>query len=789
MFTHGTCKRSGDRVRRLLPWIVAATWPIAAGADVVQTLDSVDALTSRQVLEMRFGETTVPVPGYEDPVTVSAPIVGTAPGVQTRFAACQRAGDRRLNCLLNSYTDPATRLLTQPVLRYTEAGSVETLFDCTDPALNLDRRRANPCTSMTADLSGSLWLGGRDSQAHRVIKVIEVPTTESCGTDKNPSAGDLTDSRGFSEFLRPSPSGSKFCLRPYATGRPVIVDMLSIDSKAAVGFQGPGGAFGKGVLLLEDRRTAVFVADRKLPSGAPATVAPVEIASGKAGFALIGNEAVQSVALLQKCATGSCPATDLDNYLLATTSGGRVVAKRLDPLGPTAQVFPAPPVTSVSTCGSTAAPQYWVRVSRQTDQIFVSDRSCQQVRAFASASNPLAPLAPLPVGSLSTAPASGTASLDTLSVSPGIGIDLADCFDEDCILVPDGPDTTNQVGARLTSVEIVPNGRSGLTVFRIRGIPDCRYPDRLPTGTCPEGGDKDPVVTINDEAYLDVAKLLPPEVLELFDETTSPTLSELELLIGPQYKSRAPTFEALFGRTEDGVLFRNVFDLEFDVGELLGSGVSRCGFQYAPVTGDPDGWDAIVAVSERHKSAATLDGSIEAVRASSTTTGPARYANMLVNTFCTNPSRTGGKTLTLYAYGLQLTDEAPPDRFALLLSELFDDLERARVLSACRDVDDNGGVAPLSASLCAALATDWSDTRKQLDNCIGAAQAGKTSALDQNCNSFTTQFRQYIQRLEAATPQGLDKANRYGELLVRIAVINYIYADQFIKSVPPGGFQ
>jgi hypothetical protein len=784
MHGHGTCQRSGDGIRRLLPWIVAATWPIAAAADVVQTLDSVDALTSRQVLEMRFGEATVPVPGYEDPVTVSAPIVGTAPGVQTRFAACQRAGDRRLSCLLNSYADPATGLTTQPVLRYTEAGSMETLFDCTDPALNLDRRRANPCTSMTADLSGDLWIGGRDSQAHRVIKVIEVPTTESCGTDKNPSVGDGTDSRGFSEFARPSPSGGRFCFRPYATGRPVIVDMLSIDSQAAVGFQGPSGAFGKGVLLLEDRRTAVFVADRKLPSGAPATVAPVEIVSGKAGFALVGNEAVQSVALSQRpCTTAPCGASDRDNYLLATTSGGRVVAKRLDPLGPTAQVFPTPPAASVSTCGSTTVPQYWVRVSRQTDQIFVSDRSCQQVRAFASAGSPLAPLVSL--GSLSTAPASGLASLDTLSVSPGIGIDLADCFDADCILVPDGPDSTNQVGARLTSVDIVPNGRSGLTVFRVRGIPDCRYPERLPAGTCPA----DAVLAINGQAYLDVARLLPPEVLELFDDTTSPTLADLELLIGPQYKSREPTFEALFGRTEDGVRFRESFDIEFDVGELTETNVSRCGFQYAPVTGDPDGWDAIVTVSERATTAAALDGTVPDVRMTGDTTGPARHVDMLVNTFCTNPTATKGKTWSLFAYGLDLTDPRP-DRFARLLSELFDDLERARVLSACRAVDDgNGGVAPLSAAVCSALEADWDNARDKLNKCIDAAQAGKTSALDQACNAFRTQFDAYIARLGTASPQGPDVANRYGELLVRIAVINYVYAQQFIKSVPRGGFQ
>ena len=86
------------------------------------------------------------------------------------FAACQRAADRSQYCLLNSF--PAGGTNKQPVARWSETGNYEAMFDCSDPKLALDARKANPCTSISADLKGDVWLGGRDGTAAVAAAVL-----------------------------------------------------------------------------------------------------------------------------------------------------------------------------------------------------------------------------------------------------------------------------------------------------------------------------------------------------------------------------------------------------------------------------------------------------------------------------------------------------------------------------------------------------------------------------------------------------------------------------------------
>ena len=479
-----------------------------AQADVTQTLDSVDAISGKRVLEMRFGEFPRPAagePGYlpQDAASLTAPV--------ETFLACQRSANRDLYCLLNSYVGADGRL-TQPVRRWSEGGSTQDLFSCTDPSLGLDRRKANPCTSMTVDLTGNLWLGGRNGTAHSVIKVVEVDSGGSCSVHPFPGAGRFQRITDLS-------AGSDFCFRPYATGRPIIVDMTTIDDKVGAAFRIlPADKGGAGVLLLEERKTVVFVADPKDPDSGLMLepLAPVQIASGKTGWGLQSGEEVQSAALLQlDCIVGSTCTDGTDekaNYVLATTSKGRVVAKRTDPLGAAVGLFQNP---SPQTCGSTAVPQYGVRVSPQSGRVFVSDRNCAVVRELEVSSIPVG-LSQLYALSTATEPAT---LLSTISVSPGIGFNLYDCMNDDCILYPDDGDD-NAEGARITSVQVDPAGKSGLTVFRITGIPDCRYAPHRGDGVCaalPNGG----IVMINGEEYLDVAGLLPLEVRSLFDDSTS----------------------------------------------------------------------------------------------------------------------------------------------------------------------------------------------------------------------------------------------------------------------------
>jgi hypothetical protein len=778
-----------------------------AQAEVTQTLDSVDAVSNKRVLEMRFGDQPRPLatdPGYE-PVDAAS-----LTGASESFLACQRAANRDLYCLLSSYTGSDGKL-TQPVRRWSDNGSTQELFSCTDPSLGLDRRRANPCTSLTVDLAGNLWLGGRNGTTHSVLKVVEVGSGGSCSASPLP-AGDkffrIVDLSGSSDF----------CVRPYASGRPVLVDMTAIDQRMGMDFQvQPGNYGGAGLLLLEDRKTAVFLADPVDPDTGVMLdpLPPVEIASGKSGWNLVGNETVQSLTLLQLDCTGTGCTDPKLNYVLATTSTGKVIAKQTDPLGTAAPVFQSP---SPSSCGSIAVPQYWIRVSPQSGAVYLSDRNCAVVRQLDVAVNPLAlseNQAPL---STSPAATSTSGSLSTISVSPGIGFNLNQCLTSRCILSPNGSDARNDVGAYITGVDIDPAGQSGLAVFRITGIPDCRYPPHRvgslgapgdadyypgnPSGVC-AALPYDGIRVIGDKEYLDVAGLLPLEVRSLFNDSTQPTLDELDrlgLLIGPQYRARPSTdplknntFEAFFGRSEDGatgVVFRDTFDLKFDIGQLTQSGTSRCGYLNTDASRrNATEWDAIVTVSERTPVVNSSNGT------AANPTGEPGRVEMLTNTFCENPTSGAGVRWSLYAYGLMLADTSPK-AFLNLVTTLYDDLERARVLTACgKYAGDGNANQPLAPSVCSSLAADWLNGLDKLKKCIAAATDPKTSASDQNCQAFVSQLKGYRSRVATANLNWFgdssilpDKANRRGELEARADVILHIFNDQFLPSIPPGGF-
>jgi len=793
----------------------APAWFAAAHADVTQTLDSVDAITQQSVREMRFGD---PKRDSVQPNDFLTPIAASA-GSGLSFAACQRAANRDLYCLFNSYVG-ADGKLTQPVRRWSESGTSEDLFSCTNPQLGLDTRRANPCTTLTVDLVGNIWLGGRDGTVHSVIKVVEIPQVGgSCEKSPLPAGTtpSLTDNDGpFKKLLSDSSGSSDFCFRRYATGRPVIVDMTAIDDRVGAGFQVVSGSTtlggGAGVLLLEDRKTAVFVADPKNSSGLMLNpVAPVEIASGKSGWGLVGSESVQSAALMQLDCTASgntqCfGAGDKKvNFVLVTTSTGKVIAKRTDPLAAPSVAFPA----EVS-CNAAVEPQFWVRVSPQSGQIYLGDRGCSVIRQLKTAVAPSL-VKPTPAVDLSTQPVTPSATLpldtlNTVSVSPGLGFDLNDCFGDDCVFVQDT--NGNAVGAKISAVVIdQQTGQSGLTVFRIEGIPDCRNyaaNDQNRPVICNTPG---VVTSVNGvDEFLDVAKLLPLEVRSLFNDSTSPTLADLKLLISPQYRARPPcdptggpagcvatggnTFGAFFGRTEDNtagssVVFRDTFGLKFDIGQLNNGSPVRCGFQNSTRPRTPAEWDVIVTSSERTKTA-----NIIANGQSSSFNTALSHSEMLVNTFCENPTSGSGDRWSLYAYGLMLNDTST-GAFGVLLDRLFDELEQARKLTACTNFSEDGNVdQPLSPSVCAALAADWTNARDKLNKCIDATKDPKQSAGDQTCQAFTSQFEAYRSELKSASinwypvPTGFvaDRANRLGELKARTDVIRYILACQFLPS-------
>ena len=73
--------------------------------------------------------------------------------------------------------------------------------------------------------------------------------------------------------------------------------------------------------------------------------------------------------------------------------------------------------------------------------------------------------------------------------------------------------------------------------------------------------------------YLNVTPLMPLEITTLFDSSGVPPKGLPRMLISPQYRAQEQAgvlFEALFGITEQGVVFTETFSGEFDVLKLAG---------------------------------------------------------------------------------------------------------------------------------------------------------------------------------------------------------------------------
>ena len=138
-----------------------------------------------------------------------------------------------------------------------------------------------------------------------------------------------------------------------------------------------------------------------------------------------------------------------------------------------------------------------------------------------------------------------------------------------------------------------------------------------------------------------VSQLLPVEIAALFDGSGNRRRSVLpRMLISPQYRAQQVQeflFEALFGITDDGVVFQGTFDLLFDVGKLAGNKLG-CGYDYSEAKKPNLGWDVITTVSER---VITVGGPASLTDSSNKN----RYVDTLVNTGCIDPTKGVRRTL------------------------------------------------------------------------------------------------------------------------------------------------
>jgi hypothetical protein len=465
-------------------------------------------------------------------------------------------------------------------------------------------------------------------------------------------------------------------------------------------------------------------------------------------------------------------------------------------------------------------PVYSVRASSTTNLVYVTDSEYCEVTALeASRDTDGALTLTLATGMQSTYSTRDLTAVTGVTVAPGNTIDLSTCSDPNvpCALVVD---ENGDPAASLVGVKLVDTAISGLTLFQVEGMPDCRYapfdclafipPVDPAPATAAEAvsaliaagvivplklgvGDNRDATTNPGAQRLNITPLLPVEITELFPD-------QLPSMLLPHYVRgqgiNGFVFGGFFGVTEDGVVFRDTFEGRYDVAALVGSSLG-CADDLGSLN-----WDVVGTVSERWLSAEDPYSMA----------GPLRLMS-IINSGC-GSSRTRDNNWSFKPYNLEPTPctfnpdlagiwsddgicalpgtmEEPDDAvYAKMLLVMADDYVRTLDQMACADADGNG-VAPLGSAACLQIQGNVANMIDKLHKCWDATQQPKQSSGDQNCQAFDSQLANLQQLLDQTPVIDPDYANRVGELKARAATMRHVFETRFVPSLaltPDGKF-
>ena len=778
----------------------AAATAANAQTTVNQLLDSTFMHGQQNAAEMAFNDATQREP--DDREYTDLGITGTD------LRACKLTALNGLFCLdgkmVRNWPNPTTTIIVDD----DEVVPSFDVLDCEDPVLGLDTKKADTCTGLTVDLKGNIWLAGKNKgKTHSLIKLV---AKDGLTCPDAPFAGATT--------LGVLTSNDGLCGYEVATGRPLLIDIDPVDGDIAAEFSLPGHTAPLPAILgLEQRKTAAaFLANGEV----------VEIASGKSDWGLIGPEQLTGITLLQL--VDDAGANPTQNIILVSTTRGRVLAWDTAGVGPATVAFDVADNREMDTitagpCNS-EDPVYSIRASSKTGTVYVTDSEYCEVIALSATTD----LGGSFTGLENETESGGNLTLSTrslaaptgITVSPGISIDLNDCSDPmyPCPLV------SNAAGepiATLAGVQLVDFSVSGLSLFQVEGIPDCRYVPQACLAALDLNSVEDLITAkvivpllpadaahrLNPAAQrLNITPLLPSEVTDLFPEGL-PDLLLARYVRGQQASglvfdehnvldtNSGYRFGGFFGITQDGVIFRDTFEGVFDVGQLAGASLG-CAENLGSRL-----WDIIGTVSERYVSASDAYAGSDPQRVTSIInsgcgssrtrdTGWSLKPYNLEPTPCTfNPGLSGtwsSDGVCALEHGAETADDAVYAKMALILVDEFD---RTLEQLACLDsYGENGGAPPLTVSDCATLQGQVANMVDKLHKCWDATQQPKQSSGNQNCQAFDSQLTGLQSTLDGIMPYGTDVANRVGELKARAATIRHVFETRFTPSLPDGGF-
>jgi hypothetical protein len=484
--------------------------------------------------------------------------------------------------------------------------------------------------------------------------------------------------------------------------------------------------------------------------------------------------------------------------------------------------------------------RYGIRTSFKTGRVYVSDSNARAVRALLPGTGTPYVLNPLPAPNdiLSTTLTTPTTTLTTvpdgLTVAPGNSVDLANCETTTCTVIPGA--TGQPPSVTFDSVELNGDSPTGVTVYQIRGLIDCRYAPIdcsnllgvAPIGSPPfddseymEGLISAGIIIPLDPSkpalaknryrpaaqLLNVTPMLPEDVTALFSESGG--LPDLQ--ISRTYRAQRGTdpakpfrFDALFYKTAKGQVFINTLFTDVEVNQLTGTSLG-CNDNDPPVTlNNPIPtyetllkFDVVTRVSEKNRSVSDF------FRAAQND-----YRDTIINDGC-GGSRGQAPELSLLpinlmiapaTYGPQSTSntqsvtENNDAVFARLVESLYDDLNRSRAQLACTTFD-GGTSPPVGTGACSALASKWSAGKTLLNSCVSSAFSGQSTTTTNNCKAFRDQLNTDGITTYGATIKGLpvalpsnDPANRVGGQKAQLATLTRIFDERFLPSIRPKGW-
>lgn len=771
---------------------------LAAGAALMMGSGSLQAQTVDQTLDsiVTFGQTrvqgVVQTPELKT-IYFTSDTSGNAstPITGTNFITCQGTGTRGLYCLDGTGSGAKVKRYPNPD-KYTE---YTTEVTCGDLGM------VN-CTAMTVGLAGQIWVAGQKVAGGTYSLVKAVQTVGDTQTCLAASAGGTWTN---------TPSGT-YCYNEYASGRSKIYEISMIDGDAGAYFQG----YGPGVLSLEEPGTAnpagpltVAYYQDTLPAQAPIVLI------NKWSNVTSGSESLQSVTLLQLRYTNP-----VSNFILASTSTGKVLGYLL-PWSGNSKPFDtgfryASLATSTGPACTPAAP-YELKTSARTRRTYFTAGDCIAGYDPAVSGPANKRTVSFPTQSFAL---TADYSLSGVAVSPGIEIDFVrdGCTiltPGGCTLLKDGGDTNTYDAARLANIQLSNYNLSGWVLYQVTGIPDCRWISPRPAicVTSPLGNVETSTVLNADgsvapegtgdpsKQYLNITPLLPPEIKQAFADGALPPM-----LLQPDYRARKTiasgrsdyTFDALFGIPEQGLGYRETFDGQFDIEDLIGSKLGCGGGQLQASSLTPPPWDPVVNISEI---APTVGGWGVNYATTPVSRGTPNWVSALLNDGCVNPTSLAGTRGSAFLYGLEVSPKFqvktgntmqwayPDSAFALLMRSLARDFNAHLYTYACTNLDAPAGSnPPLDGSTCYQLQKDWPNVYDKLTKCINATDQPKTSAGSQNCGSFETQFEAFKPEVMNAMLYGPDPNNRVGEIKSRLMVLSYVYYSQFKPSIKDRGF-